>query len=261
MTARYYCRQAIVDGAATDEPFVGRTVLVDGTEAHHLAHVMRAKTGDRVTLFDGAGWEFEAQVQHVGRSDVRLTIVSGSVVNRELLCDLTLAVALPKGDRQRWLVEKAVELGVTRMVPLVTKRGVAQPVPAAVARLERTVIEASKQCGRNRLMHIETARRWNDLIDQTPPNASRLVAHPAAEDANLVGIGSVKSADVVQPAPRRIVVAVGPEGGLTDDEVGGAVGAGWRLVSLGPRILRVETAALAMVAVIAARYAAQESAD
>ena len=104
--------------------------LVDA-EAQHLAKVMRAKAGDEVTLFDGSGWEFTGRVSAVGRSTVDLEIVDRSQIDRELPHRLTLAVSLPKGDRQKVLVEKLVELGVTRLIPLDTQRGVAEGTPAA----------------------------------------------------------------------------------------------------------------------------------
>ena len=105
-------------------------------------------------LWDGSGAEFSAKVAQIGRSSVDLEVRQRHEIDRELSFSLTLGVALPKGDRQRWLVEKCTELGTTCLVPLITERGVAQPVEKALSRLERTVIETCKQCGRNRLMEI-----------------------------------------------------------------------------------------------------------
>src|SRR5215475_4969827 len=105
-----------------ETPPADDTARLTGPEAHHLAHVMRAKPGLEVTLFDGSGREWLARVDEVGRSEVTLALISCREVDRELSLPITLAVALPKGDRQRWLVEKATELGVTRLVPLVTER-------------------------------------------------------------------------------------------------------------------------------------------
>ena len=113
MPDRYFADSAIVSDRAT----------LSGPEAHHLVHVMRAQAGDEVLLFDGSGAEFLARVEHVGRAEVQLAIVSRAEVDRELAFPLVLGVALPKGDRQRWLVEKATELGVTQLVPLITTRG------------------------------------------------------------------------------------------------------------------------------------------
>ena len=113
------------------------------------------------------------------------SILSRESVNRELPFDLTLGVALPKGDRQKWLVEKAVELGVTRIVPLRTRRGVAQPVEQALVRLRRAVIEASKQCGRNRLLQIDQPRAWPDFVADAADAPCRLLAHPEGNRAEF----------------------------------------------------------------------------
>src|SRR5436190_713470 len=135
-------------------PIAGDRAVLAGDEARHLAAVMRVQIGDEVVLFDGSGVEFTARVTATRKQAVELAIFERREISRELPFSLTLAVALPKGERQKWLVEKATELGVTRIVPLVTERGVAQPVESALERLRRSVIEASKQCGRNRLMEI-----------------------------------------------------------------------------------------------------------
>src|SRR5262245_53662296 len=139
-------------------PITDEQAILDGPEAHHLAHVMRAQAGQTVTLFDGSGYEFVAEIKAISKREVQLTIVERREANRESPVKLTLAVALPKGERQRWLIEKAVELGVTGLIPVQTERGVAQPSETALERLRRGVIEASKQCGRNRLMEIHPAQ-------------------------------------------------------------------------------------------------------
>lgn len=229
MTDRYYVRP----------PISGETAKLAGQEAHHLIHVMRASPGSRVTLFDGSGAEFSAQVERITRTEVHLAILSRADVDRESSPHLTLGAPLPKGDRQRWLIEKSVELGVGRFVPLTTARSVAQAAPNALARLRRTVIEASKQCGRNRLMEISEPQSWLDFLTATQATPCRLLAHPAD--------------DTAQPPPPTsdaAVLAVGPEGGFTPDEVALATTSGWRPIHLGPRILRVETAATLLIAAV-----------
>ena len=238
------------------EPITSDRATLDGPEAHHLLHVMRATVGQEVTVFDGSGAEFVAEVTACGRASVDLKVLERIEVDRELSFSLTVGVSLPKGDRQKWLVEKLTELGATELVPLATERGVAQPTDNALDRLQRSVIEAAKQCGRNRLMHIAKPQAWgawvgNKCIPNELPVAGdlrspdmylrRLVAHPAGRP--LVEL------DLAVPQPT--ILAVGPEGGLTDDEIVAAEAAGWQIVDLGPRILRVETAAVALAAVVA----------
>lgn len=191
-----------------------------------------------VTLFDGSGCEFDAEVTVCGRSTVELAVLARREVDRELGFSLTLGVPLPKGDRQRWIVEKAVELGVTRLVPLRTERTVATGDKAG-EKLDRYVVEASKQCGRNRLMEISEPQSWPEWL-AAPADARRWIADPTGEP--------LASKEVAHERPT--FAAVGPEGGLTDDEHAAARAARWEIVSLGPRILRIETAAVALAAAI-----------
>jgi len=238
------------------EPITGERVKLAGPEAHHLLHVMRAGAGDSVTLFDGSGAEFEAVVESLGRAVVEFRVERRLEVARELPFPLTVGVALPKGERQKWLVEKLTELGVTMLVPLITERGVAQPTSSALERLRRSVIEAAKQCGRNRLMTIAEPLTWHEWINggwlgsgRPPlgggalelPVIRRLLAHP--------GGASPAQLDLSSPLPTAL--AVGPEGGFNDSEVVAATHAGWQPIDLGPRTLRVETAAIALAAAVA----------
>lgn len=219
--------------------------ILTGPEAQHLAGVMRARPGTEVELFDGGGRAFRARVERVGRHEVELSLLETVAVDRELPIRLTLGVALPRGDRQRNVIERAVELGVARLVPLVTARGVAKPAETTPERLRRAVIEASKQCGRNRLAEIDAAARAEDFFAGAPSSASRWLATPR---------GQAKPDELWrtsrQPECREIWLAVGPEGGFADEEIAVAQREGWQTLDLGPRILRVETA-VAMLAVLA----------
>jgi 16S rRNA (uracil1498-N3)-methyltransferase len=222
------------------EPINADAITLDGAEAHHLLHVLRATPGVQVVLFDGTGWEFDAEVKACRRATVELTIVARRAVDRELPFALTLGVPLPKGDRQRWLVEKVVELGVTRLVPLRTARSVATSEKGG-EKLDRYVIEASKQCGRNRLMEIAAPLPWSEWL-AAPADSRRVIADPTGRQLSA-------TSEVTQPT----FAAVGPEGGFTDEELAAARAAGWELASLGPRILRIETAALALAALLSQR--------
>ncbi len=229
MPRRCFCEAPITDAHAT----------LAGSEAHHLLHVLRAAPGMVVTLFDGSGMEFDAEVAACRRSTIDLNVVERREVNRELPFPLTLGLAFPKGDRQRWIVEKAVELGVTRLVPLVTERSEKQ----GGEKLARYVIEASKQCGRNRLMVIAEPQRWSDWLAKEREGSANAatrtwIAHPTGRP--------LTADDFVQQQPTTI--AIGPEGGLIDAETAEAEAAGWESIGLGSRILRIETAALALAA-------------
>ena len=224
-------------------PIVGDRAVLTGDEVRHLTSVMRAAVGDEVTLFDGSGAEFSARVAAIRKGAVELSISERREISRELSLSLTLVVALPKGERQKWLVEKATELGVTRIVPLVTERGVAQPVESALDRLRRAVIEASKQCGRNQLLKIEPAVPATEFFAAAPKSAARYIADLSGQPLGALDFSRCD----------EILAAIGPEGGFTPAELAAATSSGWQAVSLGSRILRVETAAVALAAWAAMR--------
>lgn len=229
---RYYIPPPVGNGPVT----------LAGPEAHHLLHVMRAGPGDEVLLFDGQGRQWRACVLRVSRREAELALVEAWPETPAERVPLALGIALPKGERQRWLVEKAVELGVDACVPLTTARGVAQPVPQAIERLRRAAIEAAKQCGRSRLMEIAPPRSWSEFLAR-PADELRLIAQP----------GGAPLASLLEAAKSAagIAIAIGPEGGFTDEEVSAAQTAGWRQASLGSWTLRVETAVAASAAVVA----------
>lgn len=219
------------------KPIDGNAVRLDDAEAHHLLHVARVEPGDRVILFDGTGREFSAEVVDCRRTAVELSIHDCREVCRELGYKLTVGVPLPKGDRARYLIEKLTELGVTRLVPLTTERS----MPARSKeekKLSRYVIEASKQCGRNVLMDLACRSAWETFVAAS--TGVRLAAHP----------GGSPPLDQVGQLPEAITIAFGPEGGLTDEEIRQAEAAGWKTIDLGSRILRIETAAVAVVSAL-----------
>jgi 16S rRNA (uracil1498-N3)-methyltransferase len=217
-------------------PRDGRAVLV-GDEARHLARVMRCTVGDEVVVFDGSGTSWRARVASIGRDEVGLDLGEAVTGPRPTRVPLTLAVALPKGERQKWLVEKLTELGVERLVPLSTTRGVAEATPAAVERLSRGVIEACKQCGRDALMQIGGPKGVAEVVGDAGSGTVLLVA-----DRDGVPLEEIATAG------KLVVALVGPEGGFTAEELATVEAAGGRRVSLGPHVLRVETAAIALAA-------------
>jgi 16S rRNA (uracil1498-N3)-methyltransferase len=222
----------------TTQPTGDRAIL-EGDEARHLTRVLRAKVGDTVSLFDGSGREWPARVAAIGRDRVELDAGQPRVDANPRGIPVTLAVALPKGDRQKWMIEKLTELGAARLVPLETTRGVAEATASAQARLERVVIEACKQCGRNTLMEIAAGCPLNRLLAEMPAGACVVIAHPGGRPLDAAG---------VPPTATAMIALVGPEGGFTDEELTAADRAGVIRVSLGPHILRVETAAIALAA-------------
>jgi 16S rRNA (uracil1498-N3)-methyltransferase len=228
----------VSDRFYTADPLGPGEYALAGPEAHHLAAVRRFAPGDRVVLFNGDGNDYPAEILSVGKRAVALTVLAPVAVDRELPFPLVVGSALPKGDRADFLIEKLTELGVTRFVPLLTARAVVQPRPAVVEKFARAVIEASKQCGRNRLMAVDAPQKWEAFVARADLPAARLVLHPGP---GLASLG----------APGGRAVAVGPEGGFAPEEVALAAEKGWLAASLGPRVLRVETAAVVAAALAA----------
>jgi 16S rRNA (uracil1498-N3)-methyltransferase len=208
---------------------------IQGPEAHHLATVCRFRPGDQVRLFNGDGHEYPATVISVARQNVTLEISTVETPFRELNRRIEVAAPLPKGDRNQFLMEKLTELGVCTFVPLRTQRSIVHPRETKLDKLQRYVIEASKQCGRNVLLHVQPLADWNVYCRRGDLPAVRFVAHPVgASDSWLAG--------------PEMAFAVGPEGGFTEEEIELARSHGWRVVSLGPRILRIETSAMVLAA-------------
>lgn len=226
MSERFYVNLPLAPG-----PF-----LLDGPEAHHLATVCRLRPGSEVCLFNGDGHEYPARISQVARRAITLEITGVDRPERELPFFLEAAAPLPRGDRSQFLVEKLTELGVTIFVPLICERSVVHPRDGKREKLERHVIEASKQCGRNVLMRVAEPRSWEDYVSHRNAEETRILAHPY--QAGDLAATTIDAA--------RIRLAVGPEGGFTDAEVAMATANGWRSVALGPRILRVETAAIVL---------------
>ncbi len=201
---------------------------LDGPEAHHLATVRRLRPGDVVYLFNGDGHEYPARIMQVGRREIALEILGVERPQRELAFSLEVAAAMPKGDRGQFLIEKLTELGVTSFIPLLCQRSNTHPREAKREKLERHVIEASKQCGRNVLMKINEVTDWETHATRGHAGEVRILGHPhdASQFADL---------------PRHsgpVRLAVGPEGGFTEEELALAHQHDWRAVNLGPRDLR-----------------------
>lgn len=214
----------------------GAIVPVEGGQAHYLGSVMRLKAGDPVRLFDDATGEWLAEVADVRKRDLTL-IVTAQLSPRETVPDLWLLTAPIKKGRIDWLVEKACELGVARIVPVITQRTIVDRLN--LDRLRAHMIEAAEQCGRTALPELIEPRPLREILREWP--ADRMLIHADEE-------GGAPLANVATPGPAAVLI--GPEGGFTPEErdlirtIPAARG-----VSLGPRILRADTAAAAAVAV------------
>jgi 16S rRNA (uracil1498-N3)-methyltransferase len=223
----------------------GDLCALEGAEFHHLVRVMRGSPGDWLTVFDGEGTEADAEIVGLSKASASLRLATRRCESPPTRPDIVLATAVPKADRFRWLVEKATELGVDRLIPLQTARSVVAPGAVKLDKMRQTVIEACKQSGRNRLMPLDPLIPWKEFVSAVVPNACALVADPAG--LPLPNVSELWSKN------GPLLLVVGPEGGLTETELADAIEAGARTVSLGPRLLRIETAALALAAIFSLR--------
>lgn len=230
MSARFY----------SPDPAQNGKLWLAADEARHLSRVCRLGVGDVVEVFDGMGHATNAEIVNVEHGRVELIAIGAPLDGPSIPFSLTLASAVPKGERFDWLVEKATELGVERLIPLVTDRSVVEPGVAKLDRLRRAIIEASKQCGRNRLMVLDAPVRWDEAVGLYA-DSIRLLADPA-------GLLSPRW-PVISPG-RSVVVAVGPEGGFTPLEKTTADQRGWLAIRLSSSTLRIETAGLAACAAL-----------
>ena len=210
---------------------------LEGLEAHHLIHVMRTSAGEIVELFNGAGLVARAEVLKVSRRDASLKIIDSQMFS-DSTREVILGTAVPKGDRFDWLIEKVTELGVTRLVPLITARSVVDPRDSKLDKLRQTIISACKQSRRHHLLELDAVTRWDDFVKHQMAGRPSYIADPR-HDSQPLGSNQLVGKS-------SVVFAIGPEGGFTDDEVDQAINAGAMAISLGPLILRIETAAVVL---------------
>ena len=227
-------------------------VFLTGDEAHHFCKVMRGKVGDMLVLFDGTGIYAHGIAEVIQKDGVQVRIINTFTDNVESPIRLTVASAMPKGDRQRFLIEKLAELGVARFVPVQMKRSIAQANESAIQRFRRYVIESAKQCGRNILMEITDEVPISKLPSLFAEETfTKFILHPMA-------LGSVGQTTYRHWFANdsllsdNIVVLVGPEGSFTDGEVDEMLQSGFQALDLGKRILRTETACIAAAALFLA---------
>jgi 16S rRNA (uracil1498-N3)-methyltransferase len=219
----------------------GAVLALPPSAARHV-QVLRLQPGAPIVLFDGTGGEWDAQVERMGRSDVTARVVQHRAVEREPLRSVHLAIGMPANERMDWLVEKAAELGAASIQPLVTERAIVRLAGERAARKrdhwQAVAAAACEQCGGNRVPPVHEPvplAQW-----QPPQDAQRWLLSFAPDAQPLraaAGTGAV-------------VLLSGPEGGLTPQEEDAARAAGFRPLTLGPRVLRAETAPLAALAAL-----------
>jgi 16S rRNA (uracil1498-N3)-methyltransferase len=229
----------------------GSIVELPPDAATHLQRVLRARSGDEIVLFGGDGQEFAATVESIRGSKVTAIVHDGGEVDRESPLMVTLVQCVPRGDRMDFIVQKATELGVARIVPVLSQRSVvrldAGQAQAKVEHWRGVAVSACEQCGRNRLPTIDTpgpliAYLADSTDSKDRESRIRLVLDPEAPRGHS------------DPVNGGAEIAIGPEGGFTADELEAFRVSGFTGMRLGPRVMRTETAAIAAIAWLQTRF-------
>lgn len=221
----------------------GASVTLTGDAANHVLRVLRLRRGDALVVFDGSGTDYDAEIADLARDELTVRVGAGRTVAAESPLAITLLQGVCRGPRMDTVIQKATELGVARIQPVLAARSVVRVDEEKAGRKQehwqRVAIAAAEQSGRSRIPLVAEPRTFEQIVPAEGDFAARYLLDPNGE---RLGVG-------VTPAS-PLALLIGPEGGLTDEERRLAVDFGYRAVRLGPRILRTETAPLAALAVL-----------
>ena len=224
----------------------GATIALGSAASQHVAKALRMKPGDPLVLFNGEGGEYPARIDAVDRKSVSVAVGEYRERDCESPLVIHLGVAISRGDRMDWVIQKSTELGVASLTPLFSER---TEVKLDAGRAQRKLkhwqqvaTSACEQCGRNQLPDVHQATTLANWLDSTSADCKFVLHHRADSDPTAV------------ESPASIALLIGPEGGLSPTEISAAEKAGYRALALGPRVLRTETAPLAAIAILQARW-------
>lgn len=238
--SRFYIEERISVGDRTD---------IKDSEARHIRDVLRLKAGALVLLFDGSGAEFEGKIAAIGADSVSVNVVRIRETKTESPLEIIVGQGIPKADKMELIIQKGTELGVSRIAPLLTERVVPRSFNVnKLERWQRVAIEACKQSGRVKVPVIVEPVGFKEFVTNADPLYLKLIPWEGEKGTSL------KSAlpEILDPA--KVILIIGPEGGLSESEIGLARECGFIPVSLGKRILRTETVSLALISVIQYLY-------
>jgi len=228
-----------------------KNLWIDSSESHHIVHVKRLKIGDPIIVFNGMGDECDAEIEEIKDNRVKVKINQQKTISKENRVGIDIAFAIPKGKRSHLLIQKCTELGVHKLIPTNYERSVVKlkdDCSAKIEKWQKIAIEASKQCGRNTITEIGKVVDFDNILKTVDSYDLLLFACNQSDSNNL------KNTLQEHPKVNSIISFIGPEGGFTSNEIEMAKKAGCKFVSLGQRILRVETAAIAVSAILSYHY-------
>lgn len=228
------------------EPLQSKMVI-GGEDAHHMMRVLRFKAGQRLTVVDSQCKIAEAQITGFGEQSVELKLLHCLEVDTEAPVEVMLAQCLPKSDKMDFIVQKAVELGVSSIYPVLSENCIVKYDSAKKVlrqqKWQKIAGEAAKQCGRTRIPSIEPISGLKEVLDALDPLVEAFLCYEGQADCSIKGLLENSKA-------KRFFVLIGPEGGFSPDEVAMCKNCGVKTVTMGARILRTETAALAAVSLV-----------
>jgi 16S rRNA (uracil1498-N3)-methyltransferase len=230
-------------------------LVLAGSEAHHARDVLRMKRGEKLVLFNGRGHEITAEIVDLGSGEIRLRKLH-EAETPPLRCRIVLGQAVPKGKNMDLIMQKAVEIGATEIAPIISDRTIVQIDSESAAqkqsKWQQIAIEAAKQCGQNWLPRVHVPRKLAEFFDTATPKAGfdlRLIGSLQPDAQHLKKILADYSSEH-QHRPQNVLMLVGPEGDFTPAELALARRHGCRPITLGPIILRVETAAIYCLSIL-----------
>lgn len=229
------------------ENITEKAIYISGDDVKHISKVLRLRAGDEITVCDGDGTDYECRISEISADRVVADILGSCVNSAESDICITLYQGLTKGDKMDYIIQKCVELGVTKIVPVLTKRAVSRPSDGdkKVVRWQKIAAEAAKQCGRGRIPEIGKICTFEEASAIACENKDSLNLMPYECESEKHLRDALKDFH-----GKKVNVFIGPEGGFDDSEVGIARAKGMKTITLGPRIMRTETAPLAISAVI-----------
>ena len=224
----------------------GTQLTLEPAASHHISRVLRMAAGDLLSLFNGQGGEYRATISNLDKKSVVVTTQQHNPGDLESPLRLELGIALSRGDRFDWVIQKATELGVASIAPLMSERTEVKlkgdRIDKKTQHWQQIIISACEQSGRNRLPELQPVSGLNSWLPTAQAQRKFVLHHRATSAANSTN------------TPSSVALLIGPEGGLSSEEISAAGNAGFEALTLGPRIMRTETAPLAALAILQSKW-------